>query len=587
MWRKSIALTGLFCMTSMTSAATPPTNTLRILATSDVHGHFTGFNYFADRYEPKGLAYTAELIKAARQQADASVLIENGDLIQGSPFTDWMVTQSEQHAKLPLAQLLNYLNYDAANLGNHEFNYGLEYLAAAYHGLDAPVLSANLIAQSDYAKQQLNHRAYTIIERDMPIGDGKVALKIGLVGVLPPQIMQWDTHHLAEHVQVEAMRDAAEREIQQARAAGADLVVLVAHTGMPKHSDITSDSEQAVWELAQIEGVDAIIFGHQHELFPGTSVYDQLANVDSQKGTIFGVPAVQPGVHGEYLGVIDLTLSFDESHKTWHVESHQSTVLQVGATRDARVNQMLASAHTATLAFMKQSIGTTRAALSQQYARLQPTLAMQLIHDAQLWYIERYVEAANPVWQNLPRLSAAAPFHAALDANDGYTLIEPGAVTLGDIGDLYRYPNTLEVVKIKGAALKQWLEESAKALTVGQPNDRWSWVNKEIPSYHFDTFKGLNYEIDPTQKVGQRVSTADDINDEQDYVVITNNYRASGGGDFANLDGSQIIYRAPDQLQHILIEYLKSLGEKGYSPEFEVNWKLVAGAGFEPTTFGL
>ncbi|WP_417658640.1 5'-nucleotidase C-terminal domain-containing protein [Pseudidiomarina sp.] len=236
---------------------------------------------------------------------------------------------------------------------------------------------------------------------------------------------------------------------------------------------------------------------------------------------------------------------------------------------------------------MKQPVGTTQAALSQQYARLQPTLAMQLIHDAQLWYIERYVHAANPAWHNLPRFSAAAPFHAALDANDAYTLIEQGAVTLGDIGDLYRYPNTLEVVKIKGVALKQWLEESAEALKRGQPDNRWSWINKEVPSYQFDTFKGLSYVIDPTQKIGQRVSTTDGIHDEQDYVVITNNYRASGGGNFANLDGSQIIYRAPDQLQHILIEYLKSLGEKGYSPELEVNWKLVAGAGFEPTTFGL
>lgn len=563
-------------MVTLSSAAqTLPSTTLRILATSDVHGHFNGYNYFNQHQENKGLVHTAALINKARTEVDTSILVENGDLIQGSPMTDWMVASSHLESTLPLAHLLNTLNYDAANLGNHEFNYGLEYPAKAYQGIRFPLLSANLHARSGYAKALLKHQPFALIERDMDVGDQVKRLTIGVVGVLPPQIMQWDAHHVADHVVVEPMVSAAKRASILARAAGADIVVLVAHAGMPKQSTDGHDTEQAVWELAQITGIDAIIFGHQHEVFPGSSVYDTLPHVNSSEGSIFGIPAVQPGVHGEHLGIIDLELQFIAASNTWRVKQHNVSVRAVTAAQDQQLVTLLEPAHQATQVFMQQPIGQVQAELSQRLSRLQPTLAMQLIHDAQRWYIERYAKTAQAEWLQLPRLSAAAPFHAALSATSTeFTQIEAGAVRLGDIGDLYRYPNTLDVVKVSGAQLKRWLEQSAAALKPGQPNDPWSWLNHQIASYQFDTFAGLRYRIDPQQPVGKRVTTESPLVNDQQYVVITNNYRASGGGDFANLDGSQTVYRSPDQIQHILIEYLKSLGEQGYHRELEQNWEV-------------
>lgn len=560
----------------MTSTAVKAESiTLRILATSDVHGHFTGFNYFSQRPEINGLVHTATLIEQERASADISLLIENGDLIQGSPFTDYMVAAASSQNPLPLANLLNSIGYDAVNLGNHEFNYGLEYLSQAYAGVSAPILSANLHATSSFAKQHLTHKPYVIIRKEVAnTAASTTVINIGLVGVLPPQIMQWDAHHLTNHVRVEPMYDAAQRAVKAVRDAGADIVILVAHTGMPKQSSDGKDSEQGVWELAQLAGIDGIIFGHQHEVFPGTEVYDGLDQVDSKQGTVFGIPAVQPGVHAEHLGILDFTLNYSKERQGWVVLSKAARVERVTAARNEALVDQLEPAHQATLAFMQQPIGHTQTTLSQQFARIEPTLAMQLIHDAQLWYIERYALANALPWTELPRLSAVAPFHAALSASDDFTSIEGGAVTLGDIGDLYRYPNTLDVLVVTGSTLKAWLEDAASALQLGSADDRWSWIKADIPSYQFDTFSGINYQIDPSKPLGQRVQTSPEINDEQEYAVVTNNYRANGGGDIADLDGSQIIYSSPDQIQHILIEYLRFLGDQGYPATLRQNWKI-------------
>src|SRR5690606_14446339 len=253
MWYRYL-IAGICCMTS--TAVNAESITLRILATSDVHGHFTGFNYFSQRPEIKGLVHTAALIEQERASADINLLIENGDLIQGSPFTDYMVAVATAPEQLPLAKLLNSLEYDAVNLGNHEFNYGLEYLSQAYAGVSAPILSANLHAISPLAKQHLTHKQYVVVQKKLANNPASnVTINIGLVGVLPPQIMQWDAHHLTNHVRVEPMLDAAQRAVKAARNAGADIVILVAHTGMPKQSSDGRNSEQGVWELAQIEGI--------------------------------------------------------------------------------------------------------------------------------------------------------------------------------------------------------------------------------------------------------------------------------------------------------------------------------------------
>lgn len=571
--------------------------TLRLLATSDVHGHFTGYDYFQHKSQHIGLTHLRPVIEQQRATADIALLIDNGDLIQGSPLTEMLVaqhqTQSGQAAPKSIADLLDFIGYDAVNLGNHEFNYGLTYLHHAYFNnrpgaQQIPMLSANLHAQSELAKRTLTHKPFHLFNLT-PIINGKPQrLKVAVVGVLPPQIMQWDAHHLTDHVDVSSMIAGARRAIQQAKSAQADIIILAAHTGMPKHSPNGSDTEQGIWQLAQLANVDAIIFGHQHALFPGTDVYNQLPHVNSEAGTIFGIPAVQPGTQGSHLGVIDLQLSYapakGERNASWQIVDHASKVVAAAAAPDTELTAYLKGMHEATQRYMQQPIGFTQHDLSLAHARIRPTHALQFIHLAQLWYAKPLLnKIMSRTGKQLPIFSAVAPFNAALTEamynTQDFTLIPQGVVSLGHIGDLYRYPNTLDVVKVNGVQLKQWLEQAAAAFTAtdtksGALLQDWQRIEQSVPSYQFDTFFGFDYQIDTTMPIGERVNATISFAETTHYYVVTNNYRANGGGDFADLDGSQIVFRAPDQIQHILVRYLQSLGDDGYQQPLVENWKL-------------
>lgn len=558
---------------------------LKLLATSDVHGHFSGYNYFTKQAEPFGLAHLMPVIQQQRELADISLLIDNGDLIQGSPLTDMLVANYQAPSSYKdtpaVASLLSLMGYDAANLGNHEFNYGLEYLQHAYSGEDSrlPLLSANLTATSALAGRSLRHQAFHMFSFSPLVNGRKQPIDIAVIGVLPPQIMQWDAHHLRDQVQVEHMVPAATQAVAEAQRAGADIIVLAAHSGMPKNSSSGVDSEQGVWQLAQIAAVDAIIFGHQHEIFPGSQVYDQLTHVNSRQGTLFGKPSVQPGTQGKYLGVIDLSLKFDNSG--WHIVSSSSQVIAAAKHADPKVVKHLANSHKATETYMKQAIGYSAHDLSLATARIEPTHALQFIHSAQRWYAERFFSdsVAGNTLPKRPLFSAVAPFNAALNEqmyNDKqFTFVPSGVLTLGHIGDLYRYPNTLEVVQVNGAQLKRWLEQSAAALQPSTTNLPWGLIAQDIPSYQFDTFAGFDYQINLSKPIGERITASISFAENETYYVVTNNYRAQGGGEFAGLDGSQVVFSSPDQIQHILVNYLAFLGKQGYQEELIRNWKLL------------
>lgn len=569
-----------------TVPAEPTNAVLRIMATSDIHAQLTGYDYFTERPLQNGLVHTASIIHDARAEVPLSVLIENGDLLQGSPVADLLVSQRSSSAagnSHPIIQTLNKLNYDAANLGNHEFNYGLDYLADAYSEAEFPVLSANIhwLPGAPHAlRKQI--RPYTLLERETVDQYGnKRPLSIAIVGVMPPQIMQWDEQYLTGRAYMTEMVAAATAQIKAARQQGADIVVLAAHTGMPKQTSDPLDSEQAGWELAGIPGIDALILGHQHEVFPGTSAYDGLPEVNSKNGRIRGVPAVQPGAYGEHLGIIDLKLEFVDQQ--WRVASAQSSTRAVTATYDTALAEALQQLHQATREFVAEPVGYTLKPLSYRRARLQPELAVQLIHEAQLWYTRAQLPAE--VAGELPLLSASAPFNAALNAEDEqqgrYTEIPAGQVTLGDTADLYRYPNTLDVIQVNGEQIRQWLEFSALAFTVpdkARRTDPWAWVNQDFPGYNFDSLYGLSYRIDPRREQGERIVDLRYLNqpvtDEMTFLVALNSYRASGGGDVPGVDGATIVYRSPDQIQAILVNYFKSLGAKGYQKELIKNWSV-------------
>jgi 2',3'-cyclic-nucleotide 2'-phosphodiesterase/3'-nucleotidase len=297
---------------------------------------------------------------------------------------------------------------------------------------------------------------------------------------------------------------------------------------------------------------------------------------------VFGVPTVMASLWGKHLGVIGLRLRHDG--KRWVVDKDQTTV-EVRSTQqadksfvtaDPQVMALVADEHAGTIDYVKTPIGETDFRMSTYFADVGDVSAIQVVNDAQTDYVKKYIAANLPQYANLPVLSMAAPFKAGAAGPGDYTDVPAGKLALNNAADLYLYPNTLAAVKVNGAELKAWLEKSANRFNTIDPSktEPQELVNKSFPSYNFDsiTSPDISYEIDVTQAPGNRVRNlswrGQPVSGAQEFIVATNNYRASGGGNFPHLDGSKTVIAAPDTNRDVLIAYVrtaKKLGKDGHA----------------------
>lgn len=334
---------------------------LRIMETTDLHSNMMDFDYYKDAATEKfGLVRTATLIEKARQEVKNSVLVDNGDVIQGSPLGDYMAAKGLNSGDVhPVYKAMNTLDYAVGNLGNHEFNYGLEFLHKALAGAKFPYVNANII---DTKTGKPMFTPYLIKETTVQDRDGKTqTLRIGYIGFVPPQIMTWDKANLSGKVTVNDITETARQYVPEMREKGADVVVVVAHSGLsadPYHAM----AENSVYYLSQVPGVDAIMFGHAHAVFPGKD-FAGIQGADIDKGTLNGIPAVMPGMWGDHLGVVDLVLNNDAGQ--WRVAQAKAEARPVYdavakkslAAEDTRMVQVLKADHDATREFVSQPIG--------------------------------------------------------------------------------------------------------------------------------------------------------------------------------------------------------------------------------------
>ncbi|MBL8312114.1 MAG: bifunctional 2',3'-cyclic-nucleotide 2'-phosphodiesterase/3'-nucleotidase [Rubrivivax sp.] len=588
-------LCGLAAALLLAGSATAQQLKLRILETTDLHMNLLGYDYYQDKpTEEYGLERTATLIKAARAEAKNSLLFDNGDLLQGSPLGDYVarirpLAPGQLH---PAFKVMNALGYDAANVGNHEFNYGLPFLNRALMGAAFPYVNANV--DKDEAGSPPAFQRYVMLERRFTDEAGAShTLKIGVTGFVPPQIMQWDQQHLTGRVKARDIPQTARELVPQMRAAGADVVVLIAHSGFERGETVFF-AENTVARLAEVPGVTAILFGHSHGEFPGR-FFNSHPKVDLARGTINGVPATMPGFWGSHLGVIDLVLERREG--AWQVTDSRAEIRPVHdrAARkalvapDPQVAALIKTEHEGTLAYVRAPVATTATPIQSYFAQVADDPSVQLVSQAQLAYARRAL--AGTEHAQLPLLSAAAPFKTGgRGGANYYTDIPAGPVAVRNVADLYIYPNTVKVVRISGALVREWLEMSAGAFNridpAGAPEQ--NLINTAFPSFNFDTLDGVSYRIDLTQPArydrnGKLVApearrirdlrhNGRPVDDAALFAVVTNNYRASGGGGFPGLDGSNIILHAPDENREALLQYLQSSGR--VDPAADGNWRL-------------
>lgn len=559
-------------------AEAPITARLRILATSDLHVHVRGYDYYADApSEAVGLARTARLIAEARAEVANTLLVDNGDFLQGNPMGDFIAQSPSPHAPRihPVFAAMNRLGYDAATLGNHEFNYGLEFLLHALQGAAFPVVSANLARRLGASPEEDEPLLppHVLLRRELVTEAGcRTSLTIGVIGFAPPQVTQWDRAHLEGRLFARDIVQSARALVPRLRAAGAEVVVALAHSGIGP-AETTEGAENASTGLACIDGIDALISGHSHLVFPSDS-FAGVQGADLQAGTLMGKPTVMPGFYGSHLGVIDLMLT--KGAEGWRATGGCGSARPVHGLRPCPeapdIARIVEADHRATLAYARRPIGQTATALTSFFAAVAPSPVTRLVAEAQANHVRRQL-AGRPE-AALPVLSAAAPFKSGGRGGPGnYTVVPPGDMALRHAADLYIFPNTIAALRMTGAQIADWLENAVGLYRRILPDEAdQPLIDPEFPSYNQDLIHGLSFRIDLArparfdrhgqlvQPLARRVRDlcwrGAPLDPTAEFILATNSYRASGCGGFSGgQTGNAIdVGRAP--IREILLRHI-------------------------------
>jgi 2',3'-cyclic-nucleotide 2'-phosphodiesterase/3'-nucleotidase len=580
---------------------------LRIIETTDLHLHLLPYDYYADRPEPGvGLTSAAALIDEARAEVPNALLFDNGDFLQGTPVGDFFAYERGLHEGdlHPVMAAMNALDFDAITLGNHEFNYGLDFLQKTLAGAQFPVVSANLSTRLG-AIPRTDHtlaRPYALLDRLVRDGAGHYhPIRIGVIGFAPPQIVDWDRHRLGQSIVSRDIVETARDWVPEMREAGADLIIALAHTGIGEvgHSD---GMENAALPLARIDGIDALLTGHTHLVFPSPA-FAHLPDVDIQAGTLAGKPAVMAGFWGSHIGLIDLLLTRESGE--WRVLGTRSEARPIQRKLRAAddlydrgaagiVNSIVAAAHDDTLAAIRRPVGHCPVPLHSYFVHLGGTDALSLVAEAQRAFIAD--QLTDPDLRALPLLSAVAPYKAGGRSGPGnFTDIPAGPLALRNIADLYLFPNAIAAVQVTGAEILDWLERSASAFNQVQPGDYDTvLLNAAMPGYNFEIIDDIDVTYDLTQPArysaagvvihdqARRVSSATlngaPIDPEARFILCTNSYRAHGAGDFPGMRPERIVFDGEQITRDILRAYIGRLGSVQPRPRGAMRFKPIPDA---------
>ncbi|MCU4654133.1 bifunctional 2',3'-cyclic-nucleotide 2'-phosphodiesterase/3'-nucleotidase [Roseibacterium sp. SDUM158016] len=561
---------------------------LRLLATSDLHANLLPYNYYTDsRDDGVGLLRVAGLIAAARAEAPNCLVLDNGDTLQGAPLGDVAVADMLPcGAPHPMIDAMNAIGYDAATLGNHDFDYGLEALEASLAGARFPVVLANAVRRDDGTSFLPPSILLTRLLSDRR---GQLhEVRIGITGSVPPQVAAWNRTILGNRLEFTDTVSGVAREAAALRGRGADLVIALVHGGLGDGGDtgdLAEGAENTAQAIAGLADVDAVVAGHTHEVHPTT--FDCRPATDR-------TPIVQPGFWGSHLGIIDIAIESEEPQRRgtarrWSIaksrteavptsgdNAERASALRPVLRANPRLRRKLAGQHRATRRFTGREIGACRVPLNTYFSFVAPCAATQVVSDAQI-AAARSTLAQDPILSGLPLLSAVAPFRCGgQNGPHHYTDIPAGALQLRHAADLYVYPNFLAILRTRGRDLRCWLERSASLYRQIDPDDASPQllVDHAFAGYNFDRIDGLLYDIDVsrparTNASGDQLFETDGrirnlrygdgrpVQPDDQVLVVTNSYRAAGGGHFRICEASETVVTDANPVRDHLVRYIR------------------------------
>lgn len=579
---------GTVLVLSPAQAAEIDLGDLTVLATTDIHAHAADYDYFTgqtygakDPSKALGMDHLATAIKAEQAaKGDSLLTVDNGDANQGSSLASYYQLHRGAGTVDPMANVFNMLGYEAGVVGNHEFNYGLDALNQYKTNLNMPLLGANVI---DDATGKPALEPYKIIEKTV----GGKTVKVGVVGVVTPGIATWDKANVEGKLHFEDAATTASRYATQVKAEGADVVVVLAHTGLDADGatyDANAKAENVARSVAeQSTDVDVVIGGHSHVT---DKVQEYFTNKNGQK-VLFS----QPGYWARFASEVNIPLTIDDATGKIDVEwsgEEQPTAKALNASdyaADPAILQAIQPYHDETQKWVKTVVAQATEPMSAATSAWEDTPILDFINRVQTDELKRAVAGTEN--ENLPILAEASPFSRT-------AVFQKGDVTIADMAGLYTYDNTLYGVKLTGAQVRDYLEWSARYYKQQEPGAQisdWATVTNEqypgdsrgIPDYSYDVLSGVKYHVNISQPVGQRIENltlADGtpLADDAQVILALNNYRWSGGSGYPHVTGAPIVYNEQKTVRDLMINW--AIDHKSIDPTefFEKNWDVSASA---------
>jgi 2',3'-cyclic-nucleotide 2'-phosphodiesterase/3'-nucleotidase len=547
------------------AAARPRTFNLTVLGTSDTHGNVYNWDYYRDAeyddsaHNDVGVAKLATLVNQIRDEERATLVLDAGDTIQGTPLATYYAKQepiTATGAKHPMARAMNVLHYDAVTLGNHEFNYGLPLLNLWIRQLAFPALAANAV---NVATGRPAFRPYVI--KRVSLAPNAPTLRVGILGLTNPGVAIWDRANVEGRLRFEDMVATAAKWVPIIRRNGADLVIVSAHggdSGTSSYGPELPNENPSALIAEQVPGIDAILFGHAHNEVAQRFV--------TNTATGEQVLLSEPSRWGQRLTRMDFEIGRERGK--WKILSKKSATLNTNTvTEDPDVLRVVRRQHEKTVAYVNQVVAQSVVELSAAESRYKDTPILDFINQVQTETVTAAL--AGTEYAGLPVLSIAAPFSRT-------AVFPQGDVKIKDVAGLYIYDNTLEAVVLTGAEVKAYLEYSAKyfrTLAPGAPVDVSAISDPAVPDYNYDVISGITYDIDISRPVGERI-TLYDVDPAARFVVAVNNYRRSGGGNFPGIVKEQV-YNAQQEIRQLLIDWAQAKGVIDPADFFVANWRLV------------
>lgn len=545
-----------------------------VLGTTDLHGNVFNWDYFTDKefddkdHNDVGLAKVSTLVNRVRAEKGRrnTLLIDAGDTIQGTQLSYYYAKVDPITAVggpvHPMAQAMNAMGYDAAALGNHEFNYGIPVLRKFEQQCRFPLLGANALdaktLRPAFAPYSM-HRLRTPHGRDV---------KVAVLGLTNPGIAIWDKANVQGKMTFPGLEEQAAKWVPKLRSMGADVVIVSAHSGSSgtsSYGDQLPYIENAAGLVAeQVPGIDAILVGHAHTEIPEYFV--------TNKKTGKKVVLSEPLKWGQRLTLFDFELVWEKG--CWKVEKVGAKVLNSNTVEeDPKITKLLGDEHEKVVAYVNQVIGTNAAEMTSVEAPYKDVPIIDLINHIQADTVKQAL--AGTEHAALPVLSQAACFSRS-------ARIPAGQVTIRDVAGLYVFENTLEARLMTGAQMKAYLEYSANYFAQTAPGaavDPAKLTNANgTPDYNYDVVSGLSYEIDIAKPAGSRVTNVrfegQPLADDAQFVFAVNNYRANGGGNFPHVAAARLLWSNSDEIRNTMIAWVKAKGSIDPAAFAAVDWKL-------------